>query len=248
MAKRILVVDDDMMCLKTVQKYLADEGYEVVGALSGMQAIHIVQEAKVDLLLLDIEMPAMSGFSALEQVRLLPNGKHLPTIFLTGRQDRDTVKCCAAAGAEGYITKPVEKNMLLGQVKEVFLRCPAQQGEQTVLIADQDVEFLKQLKLHLRKHYKVIVVNSGKSAMDYLNKHSADVIVLDDSMREENGESLLKEIRQNWSSLPIVLMSGENIEEVKERCQELSVSAYLSRPVNPEVLLQTLQHLLSKLD
>lgn len=81
MAKRILVVDDDMMCLKTVQKYLADEGYEVVGALSGMQAIHIVQEAKVDLLLLDIEMPAMSGFAALEQVRLLPNGKHLPAIF-----------------------------------------------------------------------------------------------------------------------------------------------------------------------
>ena len=213
-----------------------------------MQAIHIVQEAKVDLLLLDIEMPAMSGFAALEQVRLLPNGKHLPTIFFTGRQDRDTVKCCAAAGAEGYITKPVEKNMLLGQVKEVFLRCPAQQGEQTVLIADRDLDFLKQLKLHLRQHFKVIVVNTGKSVLDYLNKHSADVVVLDDSMHEENGESLLKEIRQNWSSLPIVLMSGENIEEVKERCQELSVSAYLSRPVNPEVLLQTLQHLLSKLD
>lgn len=138
--------------------------------------------------------------------------------------------------------------MLLGQVKEVFLRCPAQQEEQTVLIADRDLDFLKQLKLHLRQHFKVIVVNTGKSVLDYLNKHSADVVVLDDSMREENGESLLKEIRQNWSSLPIVLMSGENIEEVKERCQELSVSAYLSRPVNPEVLLQSLQHLLSKLD
>lgn len=248
MAKRILVVDDDMMCLKTVQKYLTDEGYEVMGALSGMQAIHIVQEVKVDLLLLDIEMPAMSGFAVLEQARLLPNGKHLPAVFFTGRQDRDTVKCCAAAGAEGYITKPVEKFILLEQVKEVFSKGPAQQEEQTVLIADADVDFLKQLKIHLRQHFKVIVVNSGKSALDYMNKHSADVIVLDSSMTAEDGESLLTEIRRTWSSIPLVLMSEGNMEELKAQCRDLSVNAYLGKPVNPEVLLQTLQHLLSELN
>lgn len=248
MAKRILVVDDDMMCLRTVQKYLTDEGYEVMGALSGMQAIHIVQEAKVDLLLLDIEMPAMSGFAVLEQVRLLPNGKHLPTIFFTGRQDRDTVKCCAAAGAEGYITKPVEKFILLEQVKEVFSKGPAQCEEQTVLIADTDVDFLKQLKMHLRQHFKVIVVNSGKSALDYMKKHSADVIVLDSSMTADDGKSLLTEIRQTWSSIPLVLMSEDNMEELKVQCRDLSVNAYLGKPVNPEVLLQALQHLLSELN
>lgn len=249
MAKRILVVDDDMMCLRTVQKYLTDEGYEVVGALSGMQAVHVVQEAKVDLLLLDIEMPIMSGFAALEQIRLLPNGKRLPTVFFTGRQDRDTVKCCAAAGAEGYITKPVEKSMLLSQVKEIFSRGSVQQEEQTILIVDTDVDYLKQLKMHLMQHYKIIVVNSGKSALDYLKKHSADAIVMDDSIQTMEGESLLSEVRRSETgkAVPIVLMSSGNIEEVKKQYRELFVNAYLGRPVNPEVLLQTLQHILSEL-
>lgn len=249
MAKRILVVDDDMMCLRTVQRYLTDEGYEVVGALSGMQAVHIVQEAKVDLLLLDIEMPTMSGFAALEQIRLLPKGKHLPTVFFTGRQDRDTVKCCAAAGAEGYITKPVEKSMLLSQVKEIFSRGSVQQEEQTILIVDTDVDYLKQLKMRLMQYYKIIVVNSGKSALDYLKKHSADAIVMDDSVQTAEGESLLSEIQRSETgkAVPIVLMSSGNIEEIKKQYRELSVNAYLGKPVNPEVLLQTLQHILSEL-
>ena len=113
MGKRILVVDDDAMCLKVVQRFLVDEGYLVLGALSGMQAIHIIEATSVDLLLLDIEMPGLSGFAALEQIRKLPNGKDLPVIFFTGRKDRDTIKLCASAGAKGYVTKPVNREMLL---------------------------------------------------------------------------------------------------------------------------------------
>lgn len=119
MGKRILVVDDDLMCVKIIQRFLAGE-YEVVTALSGVQAVHMVEGAPLDLLLLDIEMPGGNGFSTLDHIRILNNGKQLPVIFITGRKDLSSMKQCAAVGASGYIKKPIEKENLLRQIRSVL--------------------------------------------------------------------------------------------------------------------------------
>lgn len=247
MAKRILVVDDDMMCLKTVQKYLLEEGFEVLGALSGMQALHIAAETKFDLLLLDIEMPGLSGFATLEQIRTLPGGRLLPVIFFTGRKDRDTVKRCAAIGAEGYITKPVEKAILIERVEEVFSRLSTYQEEKTVLILDEDIEFLKQMKLHMKKYYKVIVISSGTSAMDYLDTHVVDILVAGNTIMLQNGERILEMLHKgsNGKTVPIIFLGETDTAEAKEGCGTIPVTVYLKKPVNAEVLLQTIQHQLS---
>lgn len=243
MASRILVVDDDMVCLKTVQKYLVEEGYEVLAALSGMQAIHIIEETKIDLLLLDIEMPGLSGFATLEQMREMPEGKHLPVVFFTGRQDRDTVKRCAAIGAEGYITKPVEKRGLINRVREVLSRIPGQEQDPIVLMVDNDLEFLKEMKLYLKKYYKVIVVNSGKTACGYLAKHTADVIVLDETLEDPENGTVLEALRQlpNGQHIPVIKLGSQ--EAAGDRTTGKGRSgAYLKRPVNAEVLFQTIRY------
>lgn len=244
MAKRVLVVDDDMVCLKTVQRYLSDEGFDVIGALSGMQAVHIVEETKIDLLLLDIEMPGLSGFATLEQIRELSNGKQLPVIFFTGRKDRDTVKRCAAIGAEGYIMKPVEKRILLERTEEVFSRMATYQEERTILIIDDDVELLKRLKLYLKKYYKIIAINSGKTALDYLSSHTVDAIVLDYDMPLFNGEAVMKMLKQmtEAKNIPVVMLCDGEVELAKDQCRMHPANAYLKKSVNTEVLLQTIQH------
>ncbi|MCM1495817.1 MAG: response regulator [Bacteroides sp.] len=247
MAKRILVVDDDMMCLKTVQKYLTEEGFDVLGALSGMQAIHIVEEAKLDLLLLDIEMPGLSGFAAIEQIRALQNGKHLPVIFFTGRKDRDTVKCCAAIGAEGYIMKPVEKKILMERVEEVFSRLSGIPEEKTVLIVDSSVDFLKEMKLFLNEYYKVIVISSGKSALDYLSSHTVDAVVVDTAivLQDEAVAKKVLYLKKEETKIPVTLLTEDEALELKEHYKMASTDVCLKKPVKAEVLLQTLQRQLS---
>lgn len=245
MARRILVVDDDMMCLKTVQRYLTEENFEVLAALTGMQAIHIIEETRADLLLLDIEMPGLSGFATLEQIRMLPNGKQLPVIFFTGRQDRDTVKRCAAIGAEGYIGKPIERTLLLERIEEVFAKIPAFQEEQTLLLIDHDLEFLKEMKLHLKQQYKVVAVNTGKMALDYLQGHKAHIVVLDYAMPELEGMEGIQRLREceHGADMHLILLGEKESSTWKEETRKLSVDAYLKKPVNKEVLLQTLQHI-----
>lgn len=245
MGKRILVVDDDLMCLKTVQKYLTEGSYEVLGALSGMQAIHMAEETKFDLLLLDIEMPGMSGFATLEQLRRLPDVKKLPVIFFTGRQDRDTVKCCAAAGAEGYIAKPIEKHTLLLRVKEVFDRLPNQTEKRTLLILNRNMEQLKQRKLELTDYYRVIGITSLHQGKDYFTSHSADIMMLDEQLLLNEGVEAFQELRElPESAKTSVLLMGEAPQPAAGiALKELGIDRYCSHAVSTEDVLGILKEI-----
>ena len=228
MGKRILVVDDDLMCLKTVQKYLTEGSYEVLGALSGMQAIHMAEETKFDLLLLDIEMPGMSGFTTLEQLRKRPEGKQFPVIFFTGRQDRDTVKCCAAAGAEGYIAKPIEKHTLL-----------------TLLILNQNMEQLKKRKLELADKYRVIGITSLRQAEDYFSSHKADIILLSEEvLLQEETEAFRKLKGLPTASEATVLLMGSGKEpENGQDLPDMGIAGYQTVDVSAEELQKTLEEI-----
>ena len=119
MSKRILVVDDDIVFVKLLQRFLSED-YEVSTALSGVQATHMIKTSEPDLLLLDIEMPGKDGFATLDYIKNLQLERKLHVIFITGRTDRDTLKRCAAAGASGYIEKPIVKDNLLRQVASIL--------------------------------------------------------------------------------------------------------------------------------
>lgn len=239
MGKRILVVDDDMVCMKTVQRYLSEEKYDVLGALSGIQAVHIVEETNIDLLLLDIEMPGLNGFATLEQIRELPNGKQLPVIFFTGRTDRDTFKRSAAMGTDSYITKPIEKHILLERVKEICAKHSDGEDEKTVLVVDQDIEFLKQTKQSLKDYYKVILVSSVKSAIEYLTNHPVNLIVWNVSvplLEEPGAERLL--MNSEVKNSIIVLDSGDSEAEDSRPSHWVT----MKNPVDQKELLECIQN------
>ncbi len=245
MGKRILVVDDDLMCLKTVQKYLTEGSYEVLGALSGMQAIHMAEETKFDLLLLDIEMPGMSGFTTLEQLRKLPEGKQFPVIFFTGRQDRDTVKCCAAAGAEGYIAKPIEKHTLLTRVKEVFDRLPERSEKKTLLILNQNMEQLKKRKLELADKYRVIGITSLRQAEDYFSSHKADIILLSEEVLLQEGAEAFRKLQglPTASEAKVLLMGSGKEPENGPDLPDMGIAGYQTVDVSAEELQKTLEEI-----
>ena len=100
--KTILVVDDEEMNLKMVEYILQQEGYEVVKAISGMSCLDYLKFNKPDLILLDVEMPVMSGIQTLEVIRGNEEYKNLPVMFLTASADTDTVAAIAGGLAGLY--------------------------------------------------------------------------------------------------------------------------------------------------
>ncbi len=118
--KSILVVDDDMQYLSLVREWLKDR-YKISMANSGLQAIKYLGKNKVDLILLDHEMPVTSGPQVLEMLRSDPETKPIPVIFLTGKSDRESVMEVVALRPEGYFLKTIQKEELLEKLNDFFV-------------------------------------------------------------------------------------------------------------------------------
>ncbi len=105
--QRVLVVDDDVASRKLMRKTLMREGFEVIEAENGEQALAAFDEQRPDLVLLDVEMPVMDGFTACMKLRQRKDADHLPVLMVTGLEDMDSVNRAYDAGATDFIAKPI---------------------------------------------------------------------------------------------------------------------------------------------
>ena len=110
--KQILLVDDDITFLKMMQKWLGTK-YRVAAARSGPQALSYLAEHTVDLILLDYEMPLMDGPKILEALRSKPKTANIPVIFLTGKNDPESVKNVMSLKPTSYLLKSMSKEEIL---------------------------------------------------------------------------------------------------------------------------------------
>ena len=118
---KILAVDDNTVNLATLEQELKDK-YEVIPMISGRRAIKYLYREKVDLILLDVQMPIMDGIETLKEIRTQENGVTVPVIFLTAKKDRNTVVEGAKLGIMDYIVKPFTSDDLHERIELVFKR------------------------------------------------------------------------------------------------------------------------------
>ena len=129
MSKRILIVDDEPRYLRLLEANLKTEGYTVVTAADGLQAIEAFSAQPVDLILLDIMMPRLDGFGTCQRIREFSN---VPIIMLTAKgEEQDRVKGLDL-GADDYLVKPFSATELLARVRAVLRRAqlPTEQGQE----------------------------------------------------------------------------------------------------------------------
>ncbi len=119
--RSILIVDDDPNYMSLVREWLKDT-YKISMATSGLRAIKwLGADNKVDLILLDYEMPVTDGPQVLEMLRADDDTKNIPVMFLTGRDDKDSVMSVMALKPQGYFLKTIEKEELLTKLKMFFI-------------------------------------------------------------------------------------------------------------------------------
>lgn len=149
---RILAIDDNTVNLATLEQELKDK-YEVIPMISGRRAIKYLYCEKVDLILLDVQMPLMDGVETLREIRNLENGITVPVIFLTAMKDKDTVIEGSKLGIMDYITKPFDVEDLTNRIDRVFKRMG--------ILPIEDKELLASVKAIL----KDITLGRGKQAL-----------------------------------------------------------------------------------
>src|ERR1700678_2433356 len=106
---RVLIVDDERQNRRLLEVMLATEGLELLTATSGEEALAMVAHEPPDLVLLDVLMPGMDGYDVTRQIKGNPLTKHIPVILVTAEGDRNARMLGLKAGAEDFLTKPVDR-------------------------------------------------------------------------------------------------------------------------------------------
>jgi len=109
----VLVVDDNGLFIRIIQRMLENHGIEVGSASSGLEALTAIERRRPDVVLLDVEMPGMSGFEVLDRIKANPSLTKIPVIMLTGRDEADDLISGYRSGADYYLTKPVAQRELV---------------------------------------------------------------------------------------------------------------------------------------
>jgi twitching motility two-component system response regulator PilH len=114
--KKVLVVDDSPVDAQNLQRILIDAGWVVVLAISGADAIAKAKAESPNMIMMDVNMPGVDGFSAARQLSQDPVTKGIPVIFVTGKDQKADRVFAQMLGAKGYVTKPYTPAQILSQI------------------------------------------------------------------------------------------------------------------------------------
>lgn len=115
---QILVVDDEKLIRDVIKEYCENEGFTVLEAENGLEALQTIEEEKIDLMILDIMMPKLDGFSVCKEL----NGKRIPIIMLSARGEEYDKLMGFDFGVDDYVTKPFSPKELMARIKAVLKR------------------------------------------------------------------------------------------------------------------------------
>lgn len=191
MLKKILVVDDDQLMRHSVALSLRSAGYEAETAGSGEEAIALAQQEEPDLVLLDIGLPGMDG---LETLRRFQQQVQVPVIFVTARRRELDEIVGLEMGADDYITKPFDMDVLLARVKAVLRRSPApspSHGQQALQVGDLHIDpAAHQVTVGARS---VELSPKEFDLLFYLAQRAGEVIAVDEILTQVWGEEWVGE-------------------------------------------------------
>jgi two-component system alkaline phosphatase synthesis response regulator PhoP len=138
--KRVLVVDDDTKTVELVKLYLKRDGYRVLTAYEGIEALRLAREGHPDLIVLDLMLPGIDG---LEICRTLRDESDVPVIMLTAKTTDQDKLVGLDLGADDYVTKPFSPRELAARVRAVLRRLPGERGPTDIKHGELTVNFLK---------------------------------------------------------------------------------------------------------
>lgn len=130
---RILLVDDEPDILEIISYNLSSEGYQIITAENGLEAIELARQNKPHLIILDVMMPEMDGIEACERIRKIPELQETVITFLTARSEDYSQMAGFDAGADDYITKPIKPKVLTSKVKALLRRFKEDESQGNVL-------------------------------------------------------------------------------------------------------------------
>ncbi|MBT3778972.1 MAG: PleD family two-component system response regulator [Rhodospirillaceae bacterium] len=265
MTARILVVDDVLPNVKLLEAKLSREYYDVLTAMNGPDALEIVEREVPDIILLDVMMPGMDGFEVCEQIKANPNLMHIPVVMVTALSDTSDRVRGLEAGADDFLTKPVNDIALFARVRslirlkimmdELRLREATSSsfgmaepeedelsvnGGRILVVEDREI-YARNINQALEDNHTVTMAINADEAIEAAKTGNVDLIIVSLSLQETDGLRLCSHLRSMEESrqMPILILVDDTPDQMESlvRGLDLGVNDYLIRPVDQNELI-----------
>ena len=264
MTARVLVVDDVAANVKLLEARLAAEYFEVVTAMNGPQALEICAEGMCDIVLLDVMMPGMDGLEVCRRLKADPRTAHIPVVIVTAlNQPADRISGLEA-GADDFLTKPVDDIALLTRVKslvrlktltdELTMRAATSreiglddvidpetlvgEGGRILLVEDMPAT-VDRISRTLSLHHSIQVEADAQEALFTAAEGDYDLAIVSLSLAGVDALRLCSQLRSldRTRTLPILVVADPNDTPRLMRGLDLGVNDYLVRPIDRNEML-----------
>lgn len=172
--KKILIADDEPDILEIIQFNLQQQGYEVVTAKNGDEALHLAKLTQPNLIILDVMMPGKTGIEVCNILRTQPAFKETLIVFLTAMSDEGTEIKGLETGADDYLTKPISPKVLLSKVNSLFRRINKTDSN-VITVGDVNIDREKYMVTHkdqeitlARKEFELLALLASKPGKVFL--------------------------------------------------------------------------------
>jgi two-component system, cell cycle response regulator len=264
MTARILVIDDIPANVKLLEARLLAEYFDVVTADNGADAIEICEHGRADVVLLDVMMPKMDGFEVCRRLKVDPATMHIPVVMVTALdQPSDRVRGLEA-GADDFLTKPVNDLQLITRVKslvrlktltdELRLRATTTRNigieellsrgvgavdePARIMLVEEKTATASRIARMMRTHGSVEVVTDPQAAFFRAADESYDCVVISSSYADYDPLRLCSQLRtlDRTRFVPIMLLAGDGDDELVRRGLDLGINDYVTRPIDQQEL------------
>jgi two-component system cell cycle response regulator len=265
MTARILVVDDIPANVKLLEARLMAEYFDVLTASNGFDALDICDRTQVDVILLDIMMPEMDGFEVCERLKSNPRTAHIPVVMVTALdQPSDRVRGLKA-GADDFLTKPVNDLQLISRVKslvrlktlsdelrirhdgtrqagveDVLRLTDGRLDEQAqVLLVDSRGASQERIIKALKPIAEVSALSDPQAAVFEAAENGYDLVIVNSNLIDYDPLRLCSQLRslERTRFIPILLITEQGDEQMIIRALDLGVNDYIVRPLDPNELV-----------
>lgn len=243
----ILVIDDSRSVRKSLERKLGELGASVHTAGNGEEGFEKAVSIPLDLVIADVKMPGMDGFTLCGRLKKHPATRSVPVIILSTCDSDDHISKGFSVGAAAYVVKQQANRDLIPRVKEVLSRTSLLR-DRLLLLVDDSRAIRDTLGESLQQAgFMVITAEDGQAALDILAEYTPDIILSDINMPRLDGAGLCEAVRrlEHLSDVPFVAMSTESDRRVMREMVQHGASAYLIKPFNPEQLVILAERLLS---
>ena len=235
MTARVLVVDDVDANVKLLEARLTAEYFAVRTARSGAEALQISARERADVVLLDVMMPGMDGFEVCRRLKAEPRTQHIPVIMITALdQPSDRVKGLEA-GADDFLTKPVDDIALITRVKNLD---QLGRGGRILLVDDRE-RAAERIVTALREEHQVERESDPAHALLRLPDGNFDLMIVSLSLEHADGLRLCSQVRSldRTRHLPIMSIIEPGDDARLLRGLDMGINDYIVRPVDANELL-----------